>query len=128
MMESLSRYLAVMLGGAFGSVLRYTLGVAVMSRYPGQFPLATFLINVSGSFLIGFVMTLLPNHSPIWMRPLLVTGILGGYTTFSAFEWESFVSPRNIAALYIILSVGLGLIACWAGASIARVIASATVR
>ncbi len=123
MMESLSRYLAVLCGGAFGSVLRYTIGVAVTSRYPGRFPLATFLINVTGSFLIGFVMTILPDRSAVWVRPLLVTGVLGGYTTFSAFEWETLVSPRNVAVLYMALSVGLGLVACWMGAWTARVVA-----
>ncbi len=122
-MKNLSRYLAVLCGGAFGSVLRYSIGVAVSSRYPGRFPLATFLINVSGSFLIGFVMTILPENSAVWMRPLLVTGMLGGYTTFSAFEWESLISPTNVAALYIVLSVGVGLIACWSGALLARVVA-----
>jgi CrcB protein len=108
-----------MLGGAVGSVVRYALSLAIMSRYTGPFPVATFLINVTGSFLIGFAMTLIPDHGAPYLRPLLVTGMLGGYTTFSAFEWESYVSSRGIAILYVAASVGLGFAACWTGAVLA---------
>lgn len=116
----MNRYLAVMLGGALGSVVRYALGVAIMSRYSGPFPLGTFAINVTGSFLIGFAMTLIPDRGPAYLRPLVVSGVLGGYTTFSAFEWESYVSSRGVAILYVAASVGIGFLACWAGAILAR--------
>jgi fluoride exporter len=119
----MNRYLAVMLGGAFGSVARYALGVAIMSRYTGRFPITTFLINVTGSFLIGFAMTLIPDRGPAYLRPLVVTGVLGGYTTFSAFEWESYISSRGIAILYMSASVGIGFLACWTGAIVARYVA-----
>ena len=116
----MNRYLAVMLGGAVGSVARYAISLAIMGRYTGPFPIATFLINVTGSFLIGFAMTLIPGRAAPYLRPLLVTGVLGGYTTFSAFEWESYSSSRGIALLYIAASVVIGFAACWSGALLAR--------
>jgi CrcB protein len=116
----MNRYLAVMLGGAFGSVARYAISLAIMTRYTGPFPIATFLINVTGSFLIGFAMTLIPSRAPAYLRPLFVTGVLGGYTTFSAFEWESLMASRTLALVYIVSSVGIGFLACWSGAILAR--------
>ena len=66
-------------------------GVGIMTRFGGKFPLGTLVINVTGSFLIGFLMTMLTERStrPEW-RLLLVVGFLGGYTTFSSFEWETY--------------------------------------
>jgi len=118
------RYLCVLGGGAVGSLLRYLAGVAIMSRWSGRFPLATFLINVTGSFAIGLIATLLADSTnPNW-RPLLITGLLGGYTTFSSFEWEAFTSARGgaagIAILYVLGSVVLGFLACWLGVFVAR--------
>lgn len=122
----MTRYLAVMLGGALGAASRYAVGVSVSKLYSGPFPLGTFLINVSGSLLIGFLMGWLLNRPGVdahW-RLFLVTGILGGYTTFSSFEWESLVSLRSgsnsTALLYLISSVAVGLIAAWLGLMIAN--------
>ena len=109
-----------MLGGALGSVLRYAIGMAIVSRYATAFPIATFLINVTGSFLIGVAMTAIPTTGSPILRPLIVTGMLGGYTTFSAFEWETYVSTKGVAIAYIVSSVGLGFLACWSGAVLAR--------
>jgi fluoride exporter len=116
------RYLCVLGGGAVGSLLRYLAGVAIMSRWTGRFPIATFLINVTGSFAIGILATVLANAAnPLW-RPLLITGVLGGYTTFSSFEYETFAAARGgaagIAWLYLIGSVILGYLACWLGAAL----------
>jgi CrcB protein len=109
------RYLQVLLGGAAGSLLRYTIGLFVLELYKGPFPLGTFLINVTGSFFIGVVMSSLGAG---W-RPLLVTGVLGGFTTFSAFEWETFSIGQDglpgLALFYAVASVVCGLLACWAG-------------
>jgi len=116
----------VMLGGAAGSLLRYVLGTAIMARTGGRFPAGTVFINITGSFLIGFLMTLWtgrlqPNSN--W-RFLLIAGFLGGYTTFSAFEWETFSlmrdGGRGLALLNVVGSVVLAYVAVWLGAAVAR--------
>ncbi len=121
----MDRYLVVMLGAALGGLSRYVLGTAIMDRYGGSFPLGTVAINVSGSFLIGIVMTLLTERwqvHPNW-RLFLVVGVLGGYTTFSSFEFETLQAVRGggqlIALLNVVGSVTLGYIAVWLGALIA---------
>ncbi len=114
----------VMAGGAVGSLARYAAGVAIMGRFGGRFPLGTMVINVTGSFLIGLLMTLLTEHqaNPAW-RLVLVVGFLGGYTTFSSFEWESYSAVRDggfwIGVLNITGSVALGYAAVWLGAALA---------
>jgi len=99
--------------------------MAIMQRFGGMFPLGTFVINVSGSFLIGLIMTLLTEHfqpHPYW-RLLLVVGFLGGYTTFSSFEYETFqaasAGARWVALLNVIGSVVIGYLAVWLGTAIA---------
>jgi CrcB protein len=109
-----------MLGGALGSVIRYSIGMMIASRYAGSFPLATFLINVTGSFLIGFAMTVIPAGAHPVLKPLFVSGMLGGYTTFSAFEWETYSETPAMAWTYVVASVGLGFLACWTGAALGR--------
>lgn len=122
----LDRYLAVMIGAALGGLARYVIGAAVMQKFAGRFPLGTLVVNVTGCFLIGILMTLLterfaPNQN--W-RLFLVTGVLGGYTTFSSFAWETFQSVDGGAALMgfanAVLSVGLGYGAVWIGVILAR--------
>ncbi len=108
-----------------GSLARYLVTLGVNKHYDGRFPLATFLINVSGSFVIGLLTVLLDREDLLHpnLRPLLVTGLIGGYTTFSTFEWEILASGRSappIALIYCVSSVLVGLVACWAGASIGR--------
>lgn len=113
------RYLCVLGGGAVGSLLRYVASLAIMTRWGGRFPIATFLINVAGSFAIGVLSTVLANAAnPLW-RPFLIVGVLGGFTTFSSFEWETFAAARGgaagIALVYVLGSVVLGYLACWLG-------------
>ncbi len=117
----MSKYLAVMFGGALGAVSRFVLATLVTRFYKASFPLGTFVINVSGSFCIGALMTLFLNRPGIhanW-RLFLVTGVLGGYTTFSSFEWEALIALRTGAQtagfLYVGLSVILGLVCAWLG-------------
>jgi fluoride exporter len=116
------KLLLVMVGGAIGAVSRFLLANIVSERYATVFPLGTFIINVTGSFLIGVLMMLFLNRSGFnanW-RLFLVTGILGGYTTFSSFEWETFAVMRGgatlMALVYVASSVILGLGAVWLGA------------
>src|SRR5579864_374442 len=75
---TLDRYMMVMLGGATGSLARYVLGTVIMTRLGPRFPMGTFVINVTGSFLIGLLMTLFAERlpHPNW-RLLLVVGFLG---------------------------------------------------
>jgi CrcB protein len=121
----LLKYILIAAGGGTGALARYLVGTAIMERFGGRFPLGTVLINISGSFLIGLLMTLFtgslrfdPN-----LRLFLVVGVLGGYTTFSSFEWETFTSVREggywIAFLNVVGSVALGFVAVWIGAMLA---------
>jgi len=116
------------LGGALGSILRFWVGGFVGNRISGRFPYGTFLINCTGSFLIGFVVTLLAERThwnPNW-RYLLPIGFIGGYTTFSTFELETFRSFQDgellVAGLNVILSVVLGFISVWLGVIAGRTI------
>ena len=79
-----------------GSLIRYLVTIAVNEKYEGRFPLATFAINITGSFLIGLLLVLADREDLMHpnLRPLLITGLLGGFTTFSAFEWEVFALGR----------------------------------
>ena len=122
----MDRYLVVLAGAGLGGLLRYAAGTWIMAKYGGRFPLGTFVINVTGSFLIGFLMTMLTERfhlDPIW-RLLLVVGFLGGYTTFSSFEWETFTAVREGALwngmLNVVSSVMLGYVAVWLGVFLAR--------
>jgi CrcB protein len=116
----------VMLGGATGSLARYLVGAAIMNRVGGRFPLGTVFVNLTGSFLIGLIMTLLTERGephPYW-RLVLVVGFLGGYTTFSSFEWETLGVVREggrwLGLLNVTGSVVLGYIAVWLGAVMVR--------
>jgi CrcB protein len=122
----LTRYLLVVIGGGTGALARYVAASAIMARFGGRFPMGTFVINVTGSFLIGFLMTMLTerfNLDPNW-RLLLVVGFLGGYTTFSSFEWETYTAVRDgglwIGMLNVVSSVMLGYIAVSLGSMLAR--------
>ena len=106
----------VALGGAVGSVLRYVTGLAV------PFPYGTLTVNVAGSFAIGVLWVALSLRTDT--HPLLITGLLGGFTTFSAFSLDTlrlFEDGRVVqAGIYILASVGLSLVACAAGLWLAR--------
>ena len=122
----MSKYFVVMLGGALGAVSRFVVGTLVLRLYAAAFPLGTFVVNITGSFLIGLLMTLFLNRPAFhanW-RLFLVTGILGGYTTFSSFEWEALSSIRSgaeaIGFLYVGLSVIVGLGGAWLGLLLAN--------
>jgi len=118
------RHLLVFLGGGAGALVRYIAGTAIMQRFGGSFPLGTLVINVTGSFLIGILMTFLTERlelSPNW-RFLLVIGFLGGYTTFSSFEYETVQAVRQGAAgtglLNVLISVVAGYAAVWLGIAV----------
>jgi len=117
----LLKYLMVGIGGGLGSILRFWLGNYVGSRMGTRFPYGTFVINITGSFLIGLVFALLTarsHWSPYW-RYLIPIGFIGGYTTFSSFEYETLRTLQEgqfgIGLLYVMSSVVLGLAAVWGG-------------
>ncbi|MEO8049787.1 MAG: fluoride efflux transporter CrcB [Acidobacteriota bacterium] len=122
----MNRYLLVMLGAALGGLARYVIGSVVMQRFGGRFPLGTLVVNVMGCFLIGILMPLLTERGEPRpnLRLLLVVGVLGGYTTFSSFAWESFQAmdegSRWIGFANVALSVILGYLAVWCGALLVR--------
>ncbi|AGT10215.1 fluoride efflux transporter CrcB [Paracoccus aminophilus] len=118
-------FLQVALGGALGATARYAVNVAVGRLMPG-FPLATLLINVSGSFLMGLVVTLLALRGGQHLAPFLMTGILGGFTTFSAFSLDTMTlwqrGQGSLAVTYVALSVGASLVAIIAGMAFGRTV------
>ena len=120
-------YLWVALGGAAGSTARFAIAQWAGARWGGTFPWGTFAVNVTGSLAIGLVMTLLlaRGADPAY-RLLLVTGFLGGYTTFSAFSFEALTLLEarrwDAAAFYVICSVVLGLLATGLGLGLGRLL------
>ena len=120
------RYWMVVIGGGTGALVRYVAASQIMTRFGGKFPLGTLVINVTGSFLIGFLMTMLTERfklDPNW-RLLLVVGFLGGYTTFSSFEWETYTAVTEgglwTGMVNVVSSIMLGYLAVWLGSTLAR--------
>ena len=118
------------LGGGLGSVLRWWIGQLVGERYKGPFPLGTFLINVSGSLVIGYLSVLFNvewhnrhGHGLV-LNAFVITGVLGGYTTFSSMQLDAAKlaaeQHARLAASYLCVSVAAGLLASLAGATLAR--------
>ncbi len=116
-------YLFIALGGALGSVSRYWLGTVVSEPVNTTFPWGTFWVNVTGCLLIGFVAALggpgakwTPSND---LRLFLMTGICGGYTTFSAFSLQTLTLLRagdfSRAITYVLISVLVCLLATWLG-------------
>ena len=114
----------VALGGAAGALARYGLGVWIAAlgvRYAwANFPVATLMINVTGAFALGYLLTLLNRHAgPPELRLALGTGFLGAYTTFSTFSVETDAlllrGEWGRAALYVLLTLGIGLAAAVLG-------------
>ncbi len=125
-MENLTRILAVAVGGAFGAVARYLLNISPLQNYFKPFPLPTFLINITGSFLIGFLLIILTEKFQTGenFRLAIIVGFLGAFTTFSTFELEIWNLIREnqflTAFLYLLLSVSIGFAGVLAGIALAK--------
>jgi len=118
--------LAISAGGVLGSLARYYLSIFFQKMTVSPFPVGTMIVNLTGCFLIGFVMTLSLSRPsfPIEMRLFLVTGFAGAYTTFSAFEYETLNLIINneirLALANVFLSNIIGVVAVYAGSAAAR--------
>jgi len=122
------KYWMVGIGGFLGAIARFGLGTYVGNRFGSRLPYGTFVINVSGSFFIGLVLTVLTRKtdvSPNW-RYLIPIGFIGAYTTFSTFEFETLRTIQDgqliVGLLNILLSVTVGFAAVWAGVIAGRVV------
>ena len=115
--------LVIGLGSGFGGGLRSLIDLLVFNLGLSTLPVSTFLVNVSGSFVIGYIVGLLGNCRvmPADKWHFWVTGFCGGYTTFSAFSWQVIDLLRQgegtIAGFYAASSIALGLVAVWIGLS-----------
>lgn len=122
--EMLTNCLCVGAGGCVGAVARYLLGLAIPAHQSG-FPLGTFAVNVAGAFAIAFIATWFLRNAGLDGRMLLflMTGVCGGFTTFSSFTWESLQLIQRgdvlVAGAYIVGSCVLCLVAALAGQQIA---------
>lgn len=116
--------LHVALGGAIGAVLRFATNIGAQRLLAGGFPYATVVVNVLGSFAMGLLSVALAKKNLTALSPFLMTGILGGFTTFSAFSldavtlWEQ--DQQGLAFLYVSVSVLVSLGALAAGMALAR--------
>lgn len=117
--------LSIALGGALGAVSRYAMSSGIARLFGAAFPFGIMSVNVVGSFLMGIAMIWVMQRSgDSRMGPLLMTGFLGGFTTFSAFSLDTIMliekGRLGAAAIYVGGSVGLSIIALMLGLTLAR--------
>jgi CrcB protein len=119
--------ISVALGGAMGAMLRYLFGIGIVRTFGHMtFPVAIISVNVIGSFLMGVFVVLAANRGLTHLSPLVMTGFLGGFTTFSAFSLETVTlyerGDVGQAALYVAISVVVSIGALVAGLWLARMV------
>jgi len=125
----MSQLLLACLGGAAGSGARYLVGLGMARWLGGAFPWGTLLVNVAGSFAVSVIVDLTVHHGvlPAGSRPLLVAGVLGGFTTYSSFNYEVLAFLQRgqwlPAGLYLAATVAGCLAAGMAGMAVARLAA-----
>nr|WP_044201361.1 fluoride efflux transporter CrcB [Oscillochloris trichoides] len=119
---------AIAIGAALGANLRYVISVWASQRLGASFPYGTLMINLLGCFLIGVILSLANNRLQLSepMRLFLVTGLLGGFTTFSSFGYETYslINSGNwlAAIMYASTSMIVGLIAVFVGVGVGRIV------
>lgn len=123
--------LLIGLGGGVGAIFRFFISRLSQGIFGFTFPYGTLIVNIIGAFLIGFLSLVIFDRVTFWgqeLRALLIIGLLGGFTTFSSFSFESVELWRNGEIIktffYIILSVVLCLVATWAGMILAKRVGS----
>ena len=106
--------LLVALGGAVGSAARYGVTVFAQGRFGPEFPYGTLIVNVVGSLLLGVIMTLADRTElmPPTLRLALGTGVMGGFTTYSAFNYETYKLAANDAPYAAIVNILVTLVLC----------------
>lgn len=124
--EAALKIFAVAVGGAFGAVARYLVNISPLAGVFGKFPFPTFVINIAGSFLIGFLMIVFADKWVVSenLRIAVIVGFLGAFTTFSTFEMEIYSLMRErefiTGFLYLFLSVFAGFIGVALGIELGR--------
>ena len=124
----MQRYLLIAIGGGLGSMLRYFLGATAAQRFGVRFPVGTLTVNILACFLIGLSVEYLNRHAslnPAW-RYLIPVGFIGGFSTFSTFEWETWSDISSgafwIGILYVAVSLVAGFVAVGIGVAAARTV------
>lgn len=126
--KEMFKSLLVFIGGGFGAVFRYLLASWIYKVVGSDFPYGTLVVNISGCFIIGIFMTMAEDRFLIspFIRIFVAVGIIGGFTTFSTFNFETFELLREGAVALALLNVGasvvLGLSAVWIGSVIGRIL------
>ena len=117
----------IAIGGGVGAVCRYLLSKVMGTLLGTSFPFGTLVVNIIGAFLIGFIGFILFErtfHLGSELRALIIIGLLGGFTTFSSFSYETVLLLENQEflkmGLYLTLSVALCLVATWLGLTLGR--------
>lgn len=118
--------LLVGIGGLIGAITRFLIGAWITSRIKVVFPFGTWIINISGSFILGtFAVMHLNNQIADWLWLLLGVGFLGAYTTFSTFGYETIEMLKKqdirMAIIYVFSSVIIAVFSCWSGTLIAKI-------
>jgi CrcB protein len=117
------RFLWVWVGGGFGSLMRYAIGLLVDQSH---FPWATLGINIIGSFMLGMFLTVALGHLSTAVTTTVAVGVIGGFTTFSTFEWDAFTHARSgrvaLALVYVAVSVIGGFLAAGSGYALGRLV------
>jgi CrcB protein len=120
----IKNYLLVFTGGGIGAVLRYYLSGAVYRFVPSDFPYGNLVVNISGCFTVGLLMTLMEERflSEPSLRIFLTIGILGGFTTFSSFSYETVALLRDAEVLRASLNIAASVIGCLAATTLGMVV------
>lgn len=116
-------YLAISIGAVLGANARFLIGRWALERLGAEFPYGTLLVNATGSLAIGLAYAALERHgAPEWVRPLVIVGFLGAYTTFSTFSLDTLsLAERGAwlaAGTYVAGSVAASLAAVWVGVTL----------
>jgi CrcB protein len=117
----------IAIGGALGAIARYQLASVIQARIPVGFPWGTFVVNVTGCFVMGAATTVMTERlvDPNW-RFLIPIGFIGAYTTFSTFEMETFRAIADgawlVGGLNVVGSVLAGYLALWLGVMLTRLV------